>query len=256
MTVRSGFQNGKGIGSKIEQNLVQSLFSECIQIMGQDVIYIPRTMVENDIDKLFGENCLSFFNTFAVIEMYLETQMETPFGHSKGGLRGFGQSNEFLSMFGIENKEEATFRVSKERWEQEIGNKGLTTLENRPCEGDLVYYSMNNKLFEIKFVDHTQAFYQLGEYYSYMLHCTLFEYGSERFDTGMEEIDTLPPFTLDSKTYSFLTSGENVLLDATNTELATVGIHNGIVDTNSINKQIVADNLSVQNFNESNIFND
>ena len=60
----------------------------------------------------------------------------------------------------------------------------------RPREGDLVYFPLGQRLFEIKFVEHEDPFYQLGKNYVYQLKCELFEYEDEVIDTTIHEIDT------------------------------------------------------------------
>ena len=72
-----------------------------------------------------------------------------------------------------------------------IGRFGQTQLPNRPCEGDLLYFPLSNALFEIKFVQHQDPFYQLGKLYVYKLSVELFQYASEKIDTGIKEIDKL-----------------------------------------------------------------
>ena len=49
---------------------------------------------------------------------------------------------------------------------------------------------MGQRLFEVKFVEHEQPFYQLGKNYVYQLKCELFEYEDEVLDTDIEAIDT------------------------------------------------------------------
>ena len=55
--------------------------------------------------------------------------------------------------------------ISKERFENYISPliKGAANIElsTRPKEGDLIYFPLGDRLFEIKFVEHGQPFYQL-----------------------------------------------------------------------------------------------
>ena len=62
-----------------------------------------------------------------------------------------------------------------------LENSDSTTLQtiHRPKEGDLIYFPLGRRLFEIKFVEHEQPFYQLGKGYTYELQCELFEYEDE-----------------------------------------------------------------------------
>jgi len=236
--IRSGFQSGSGIGGRNEKNLVKDLIDESIQIMGIDVYYLPRTLVNPDM--LFGEDNLSYFKQFIIIEMYLES------------FDRFGGQNEIFTRFGVENKEEAIFRVSRRRWEDSIGSTGVAILDNRPTEGDLIYYPTANKIFEIKFVDHKDPFYELNDYYSYKLECTLFQYGSEIIETGAEQVDIAVPAALDNLKYPFLAAGENILY-APKEQLKNNNIEFPI-DKNNINNELTTDNTGIQNFDENNIF--
>ena len=63
-----------------------------------------------------------------------------------------------------------------ERFEDYIGNIAATINAaedlrlglqiDRPAEGDLIYFPLTDSLFEIKFVEHENPFYQLGSLYS------------------------------------------------------------------------------------------
>jgi hypothetical protein len=95
-------------------------------------------------------------------------------------------------------EQSATLVVARRRWDQLVGRYGVTQLPNRPCEGDLIYFPLTKGLFEIKFVKHQDPFYQLGKLYVYKLQVELFQYASEKIDTGIKEIDafeTLKTFT-------------------------------------------------------------
>ena len=63
-------------------------------------------------------------------------------------------------------------------------------LSSRPREGDVIFFPLGSRLFEVKFVEHEEPFYQLGKNYVYQLKCELFEYEDEVFDTDIEEIDS------------------------------------------------------------------
>ena len=61
----------------------------------------------------------------------------------------------------------------------------------RPREGDLIFMPLNNKIFQIKFVEHEPVFYQMGALQMYDLKCELFEYSNEVINTGFDVIDDL-----------------------------------------------------------------
>lgn len=164
-----------GQGSKNEQYLLEDIIVESISIWGQDFFYIPRSLVAKD--EILGEDRLSQFKTAYPIEMYLET------------VDGFEGQGAFIQKFGLMMEQSATLTVSRRKWEQLVGRYGQTQLPNRPNEGDLLYFPLTGGLFEIKFVQHQDPFYQLGKLYVYKLNVELFQYASERLDTGIKEID-------------------------------------------------------------------
>lgn len=164
-----------GQGSKNEQYLLEDIIVESISAMGQDMYYIPRSLVAKD--EILGEDRLSKFKTAYPIEVYLET------------VDGFEGQGAFIQKFGLMMEQSATLTVARRRWEQLVGRYGQTQLPNRPCEGDLLYFPLTGGLFEIKFVQHQDPFYQLGKLYVYKLNVELFQYASERLDTGIKEID-------------------------------------------------------------------
>jgi hypothetical protein len=152
-----------------EQNLVEDLTIEAIKIHGLEMYYIPRDMVKRD--DLFGESKYSRFNKFRMIEMYMDTTQAF-----EGG--------DTFSKFGFEIKDSVKFTVSKKRFIRETGVQ-------RPLEGDLLFLPLNRGLFEIKFVEHENPFYQLGKLFSYQLTCELFQFSEEQFDTGVSDIDAI-----------------------------------------------------------------
>jgi hypothetical protein len=159
---------------KTDQNLIEDLVIESIKIHGHDVLYMPRTLVKED--ELFGEDVLSAFNTAVPMEMYIES------------VDGFEGEGDFISRFGLEIRDSISFAVSKKRFEQEIATITSPVL-TRPMEGDIVYFPLTKGMFEIKFVEHEDPFYQSGKRYVYKLNCELFQYSQEDFDTGDTDID-------------------------------------------------------------------
>ena len=156
--------------SYAEQELINSLTSEVIQIHGLDVFYIPRTIVKEDL--LLGEDVLSKFSTAYEIEMYLKTT------------EGFGGDGDMVSKFGLDVRDEVIFTVHTDRFE-------LATDMVKPLEGDLVFLPMSKGLFEIKFVEDEQPFYQSGKNYSFDITCELYQYSEEQLDTGIADIDNI-----------------------------------------------------------------
>jgi hypothetical protein len=162
-------------GTRNEQYLVEDLIIESLKIYGNEFTYIPRTLVSKD--NILGEDRLSEFKSAFPIEMYFE---------NVDSLDGQGA---FIQKFGLMMEQSATLVVARRRWDQLVGRYGVTQLPNRPCEGDLIYFPLTKGLFEIKFVKHQDPFYQLGKLYVYKLQIELFQYASERIDTGIKEVD-------------------------------------------------------------------
>ena len=164
-------------GTKPEQHLYEDLMIEQLKIYGQDVFYIPRTLVKED--ELFGEDTLSKFGDAYQIEMYFEN------------VDGYEGEKEIMSKFGLQMNEDVTFVVSRRRFEQLVSTDSNLIVKTRPNEGDLVYFPKVNKIFEITFVDHDDPFYQVHNIPAFKLKCKTFEYGSEDLDTGITEIDAI-----------------------------------------------------------------
>ena len=101
-------------------------------------------------------------------------------------VEGFAGQGDFLSKFNLEIRDQVTFTVARRTFNNEVG---AYTSFIRPREGDLVYFPLNNKLFEIKFVEHEAIFYQLGSLQTFDISCELFEYNNEIFNTGIPLID-------------------------------------------------------------------
>ena len=161
---------------KSEQNLYEDLIIESLGIYGQDVYYIPRTIVNRD--SILNEDPASTFDDAFLMEMYIENT------------EGFEGEGDLYSKFGLQIKDTATFIVSRRRWDDRVGPFSSQVENPKPAEGDLVFLPMTNSFFEINFVEDEQPFYQLSNLPVYKLECSLFEYNDEDFETGVEEIDT------------------------------------------------------------------
>lgn len=166
-------------GSKGEQGLIQDLINEQLRMYGVDVHYLPRKYITEK--KIIKEVIESAFDEAYPIEAYIENY------------EGYGDNTVMLSKFGIQALNELTVTISKERFENYIvpliKEKPNIKLGTRPKEGDLIYFPLGDRLFEVKFVEHEQPFYQLQKNYVYTLKCELFRYEDEVIDTGIDEID-------------------------------------------------------------------
>ena len=146
---------------------------------GVEIHYMPRKyLTEKSILK---EVVQSKFDDAYPIEAYIDN------------FDGYDDMPSTLSKFGIQATNEVTLIISKERFETYISplmkNESNVKLSTRPKEGDLIYFPLGDRLFEIKYVEHEKPFYQLRENYVYKLTCELFRYEEEVIDTGVDEID-------------------------------------------------------------------
>ena len=212
MAVNKHFHTNGVSAIASEQSLYADLVAEAIRHKGHDVYYLDRTLVAED--TVLGEDSLSKFNKQSLIEMYME---------DSGG--GFAGQQELMTQFGLQNLSEATFVVSKTKFQEKtkqiqlesgtdspqsgsiqlesgtvtdstisyILNETDATDSDRPFEGDAIYHPQLGKLFEINFVDDDvpEYFYQLDNNPVYKMRCRLFDYGSEALETGITEIDAI-----------------------------------------------------------------
>ena len=166
-------------GSRSEQNLVQDLINEQLRMYGVEIHYLPRKYLSEN--TIIREVIQSKFDDAYPIEAYVDN------------FDGYGDNTTILSKFGIQATNEITLIISKERFETYISplikNEQNIKLSTRPKEGDLIYFPLGDRLFEIKFVEHEKPFYQLQKNYVYELRCELFRLGDEVIDTGIDEID-------------------------------------------------------------------
>ena len=166
-------------GSQTEQSLIQDLINEQLRMYGVEVYYIPRKYATTN--TIIREVIESKFDNAYPIEAYVNTY------------EGYEGQGSILSKFGVQPLDDLTLTISKERFENYISplTESLPNIElsSRPKEGDLVYFPLGDRLFEIKFVEHEKPFYQLQKNYVYELTCELFRYEDEVLDTGIDEID-------------------------------------------------------------------
>ena len=203
-------------GTTGEQDLVGDLVVEQIKMFGKDVYYIPRTLVNED--TVFGEDNLSAFNGAHLIEAYIE---------DANGFRGDG---DMFSKFGVRISDQVTFIISRKRFTEEVDDNAQLIVEGRPNEGDLVYFPLANKTFEIQFVEHEVPFYQLGKIHVWGLRCELFEYSDEDFNTGVAEVDAIELNFANAITITVASGGSG---DFTVGETVTGGTTNTTADVKS-----------------------
>ena len=200
-------------GSQSEQRLIQSLINEQLQIYGVEVIYLPRSILSKD--EILTEVQSSAFNDNYAIEAYVNTY------------EGYSGAGDIMTKFGMSLKDELTVTISKERFEDFISSfladlpASEREVATRPCEGDLIFFPLGNRIFEIKFVEHEQPFYQLGKNYVYQLKCELFELEDELSTIAGDGIESLTQDIDDEMVdFGYITSLQMVSAGST----ATLGI--------------------------------
>ena len=166
-------------GTKNEQNLVQDLINEQLKMYGVECYYLPRKYLTTN--TVIREVVQSKFDDAYPLEAYV---------NNYDVYQGNGT---VLSKFGIEVQQDINLTISKDRFENYITplirNETGIKLSTRPKEGDLIWFPLDDRLYEIKFVEHAKPFYQLKELYVYELQCEVFRYEDETVDTGIGSID-------------------------------------------------------------------
>ena len=160
--------------SSQEQQLLENLIVEAIRIYGENMYYVPRNL--NNFDHLLTADDQSSYTNPYMVEIYIKS------------VDGFSGDGNFMSKFGLEIRDQVVFSIAQKVFNQEIG--AYTALA-RPREGDLIFFPLNNKCFQIKYVNKFEMFYQLGALQTWEMTCELFEYSNEVFNTGIPEIDAI-----------------------------------------------------------------
>lgn len=206
-----------------EQDLLEDLIIEAIQIYGEDMYYIPRKI--GNFDKLYTADDQSVYDQTYLIEMYIKS------------VDGFSGDGNFMSKFGVEIRDQVVFSVAQRVFNQEIG---VYTGAPRPNEGDLIYFPLNKKCFQIKYVNKFEMFYQLGSLQTWEMTCELFEYSNEIINTGIAEIDRaevqLSTNVLD---YSLMDELANYLTDEDDNYLVTDAWNIEKIDPSAVNNTLI-----------------
>ena len=242
MATNAYFQSGVPGGRSSEQLLMEDIIIECLKIYGLDTYYLPRHKVNED--AILGEDTLNNFEHAYPLEMYMQN------------VTGFEGDGDLMSKFGVEIRDTATFIVSRRRWDEVIARSGDAVLTTRPAEGDIIYFPLTKAFFEIKFVESTDPFFQVGKLYVYKLQCELMQYSSEVFDTGISEIDSIASGdSLDVNAFNLLLqSGDRALLE----EYSPAGIilqsYNLSTILPNVDNEDFRGDISVLDFSERNPF--
>jgi hypothetical protein len=178
--VQSDYSNSarfRAIGSAQEQKTIENLIVETIEIYGQDIYYVPRTIVNKD--TVFGEDSDTKFESAKAIRAYVNN------------VEGWEGQGELLSKFGVRIEDKTTFIFSRDKFKEHVDDSTVLNVEGRPNEGDLIWFPTTKHLFQIMFVEAEKPFYQLGKGYVWECQCELFEYSDEEIDTGITDLDNI-----------------------------------------------------------------
>jgi hypothetical protein len=183
--------------SSQEQLLLENLIIESIRQYGDDMYYIPRKL--NNYDEVYGADDQSSYDNAYMVELYIKS------------VDGFSGDGNFMSKFGLEIRDRIVFSIARRIFNEEVGQ---FTTQVRPNEGDLIYFPLNEKCFQIKYVNKFEMFYQLGSLQTWELTCELFEYAGEKFNTGIPQIDILQKnFSTNQYDWAIKDESGNVILD-------------------------------------------
>lgn len=175
-----------------EQTLYEDLIVESLSIYGLDIWYIPRNV---DVTKEHFDDMMNDVQGATFSESYLTTMYVK-------NVDSFGGDGTFMSKFGLQIRDQITFTSAMKTFDLDVSQQSAHnhnyddhvdeifshTIAN-PREGDLIYFPLNKKVFEINFVEQEAVFYQLGALQTYDIVCELFEFSGEIFNTGIPDID-------------------------------------------------------------------
>jgi len=223
-----------------EQTLLENLIIESIKIYGEDMYYLPRTL--NNKDELYSTDDSSSYDEAILVELYIKN------------VDGFGGDGSFMSKFGLEIRDQVTFTIAKRVFEDEIG---IARNFIRPREGDCIYFPLNRKVFQIKYVDNKPIYYPLGALQMYDLTCELMEYSGESFNTGIPEIDDIQDkLSLNIFDYGILTQDNFMLATEDGDYIVNEEFVIDEIDPDSDNNEIESEALEFLDFSERDPFSE
>lgn len=213
-----------------EQNLIDDLVIESIQIYGIDVIYLSRTL--EGVDRILNEDDMPLYEKYYEFETYVRN------------VDSFEGEGDFLSKFGLQIRDQMTLTVAIRTFERFVTRNDQEKI--RPLEGDIIWLPLNQKMYEIKYVEHESVFYQSGSLQVYDMRCELLEYSNQRFDTGRPEIDQ---YFDDMTTVMTANTGVNTLTKLANTDPIADNLFfeqeaDGIIDFSEIDP--FSENITIQ----------
>ena len=127
-------------GSQGEQGLVQDLINEQLRMYGLDCHYIPRKLMTSR--TIMREVTESRFDQAFPLEAYLMN------------VDGYAGQGDILTKFGVRVTTEATFVISRERFEESVApfleqQEDDYDVSNRPREGDLIFFPLGRECLKL-----------------------------------------------------------------------------------------------------------
>ena len=224
-----------------EQNLIDDLVIESIQIYGIDLIYLMRT--RQGEDNILNEDEMPLYEEYYEFEAYVKN------------VDGFEGEGDFLSKFGLQIRDQVTLTVAIRTFERFVTRNNQNMI--RPLEGDIIWLPLNQKMYEIKFVEHEQIFYQTGRLQTYDVRCELFEYSSERIDTGNTEIDIIEDkYTLNTLGYEFTLEDSSGIVNLEDGGSLLQEYTIETLDKSANNQYFQLESESILDFSETNPFSE
>ncbi|EKZ2119209.1 neck protein [Escherichia coli] len=161
---------------KNSQILADVLVAESIQMRGVECYYVPREYVSPDL--VFGEDLKNKFTKAWKFAAYLNS------------FEGYEGAKSFFSNFGMQVQDEVTLSINPNLFKHQVNGK-------EPKEGDLIYFPMDNSLFEINWVEPYDPFYQLGQNAIRKITAGKFIYSGEEINPVLQKNEgiNIPEFS-------------------------------------------------------------
>lgn len=161
---------------KNSQILADVLVAESIQMRGVECYYVPREYVSPDL--IFGEDLKNKFTKAWKFAAYLNS------------FEGYEGAKSFFSNFGMQVQDEVTLSINPNLFKHQVNGK-------EPKEGDLIYFPMDNSLFEINWVEPYDPFYQLGQNAIRKITAGKFIYSGEEINPVLQKNEgiNIPEFS-------------------------------------------------------------
>ena len=223
---------------KAAQDMMQDLIIDAFSMYGVDIIYIPRNI--GNYDALYVADDQSTYTTPIPVDVYMLS------------VDGFGGNQNIFAKFGLEIRDQITVSMAARTFENEIQP---TTQQPRPMEGDLIYFELNKKCFQIKFVNNKEIFYELGKLPTYKLTAELFEYSDETFNTGIPEIDSIQNnLSLNTLDNAITADDGSMLTTEDGTPIVIDKFNVGAIEPTSVNADLVKEDAVDVSWAENNPF--